>query len=153
MTGDAVSSIRTLRLKVKSEAYACLNTAAIEVNSVWNRMANSRRRLRYAEGTTPIQGPAGRCVYIVNERNTTRTCSSCGAFSGPSGLDMLVVRMRICRGCGVTHDRDVNAARNILSAERCPPSVRGSESPWPVSEPSRPYWRCDAEIPALTAAA
>lgn len=96
---------------------------------------------------------AGRCVHIVSERNTTRTCSSCRALSGPSGLDMLVVRTWICHECGVTHDRDVNAARNILSAERCPPSIRGNESPGSVREPSQPYWRCEAGIPALTAAA
>jgi len=29
-------SIRTLRLKVKRESYACLNAAAVEVNQVWN---------------------------------------------------------------------------------------------------------------------
>jgi hypothetical protein len=28
--------IRTLRLKVKAEAYTWLNAAAIEVNQVWN---------------------------------------------------------------------------------------------------------------------
>jgi IS605 OrfB family transposase len=59
---------------------------------------------------------AGRCVLIIDERNTTRTCSSCRALTGPSGLDRLVVRRWVCSGCGVTHDRDVNAARNILFA-------------------------------------
>jgi hypothetical protein len=29
-------SLRTLRLKVKAEAYAWLNAAAIEINQVWN---------------------------------------------------------------------------------------------------------------------
>jgi putative transposase len=96
---------------------------------------------------------AGRCVLIVSERNTTRTCSSCGALSGPSGLDMLVVRTWMCYECGVTHDRDVNAARNILSAGRRPSSVSGNESPGSVAEPSQPYRRCEAWIPALTAAA
>jgi putative transposase len=96
---------------------------------------------------------AGRCVDIVSERNTTRTCSSCKALTGPSGLDMLVVRTWVCRGCGVTHDRDVNAARNILSAGRCPPSVSGNESPPSVAEPSPPYGRCEARISAMEAAA
>jgi putative transposase len=32
---------------------------------------------------------AGRGVFIVNERNTTRACSSCRALSGPTGLDSL----------------------------------------------------------------
>lgn len=31
-----IQPIRTLRLKVKAEGYAWLNTAAIEVNQVWN---------------------------------------------------------------------------------------------------------------------
>jgi IS605 OrfB family transposase len=34
---------------------------------------------------------AGRSVKIVSERNTTRTCSCCGALTGPKGLSMLVV--------------------------------------------------------------
>src|SRR6202040_3660329 len=36
MIVDPTTSIRTLRLKVKSEAYPWLNAAAIEVNQVWN---------------------------------------------------------------------------------------------------------------------
>jgi putative transposase len=35
---------------------------------------------------------AGRSVIIVSERDSTRTCSSCKALTGPTGLDMLVVR-------------------------------------------------------------
>ena len=96
---------------------------------------------------------AGRCVSIVSERNTTRTCSSCKALTGPTGLDMLVVRTWMCRQCGVTHDRDVNAARNILSAGRCPPSVSGNESSPAVAEPSQTYRRCEARISALRVAA
>jgi hypothetical protein len=51
---------------------------------------------------------AGKCVLIVNERNTTRSCSNCKALTGPKGLDMLAVRTWVCGGCGGTHDRDVN---------------------------------------------
>lgn len=72
---------------------------------------------------------AGRCVSIVNERNTTRACSSCGALTGPAGLDMLVVRQWTCSECGDAHDRDINAARNIRTAGlRCRASVCGNES-------------------------
>jgi putative transposase len=72
---------------------------------------------------------AARSFQVVNERNTTRTCSSCGALTGPTGLDMLVVRRWECSECGVTHDRDVNAARNILIVgSRCRTSVSGNES-------------------------
>jgi putative transposase len=30
---------------------------------------------------------AGRCVRIVSERNTSRTCSSCGSLTGPRGVN------------------------------------------------------------------
>jgi putative transposase len=96
---------------------------------------------------------AGRCVLIVNERNTTRTCSSCRALTGPTGLDMLVVKTWVCSACGVTHDRNVNAGRNIRSAGRCPPSVRGNEPPLIVASPSQTSSRCEAGTSARKAAA
>jgi len=96
---------------------------------------------------------AGRSVRIVSERNTTRACSSCGALTGPAGLDMLDVRTWTCRECGDTHDRDVNAARNILSAGRCPPSVSGNKSSPSAAPPSQASRQCEAGTSALTAAA
>ena len=96
---------------------------------------------------------AGRGVFIVSERYTTRACSSCGSLSGPAGLDMLDVRIWTCSACGDTHDRDVNAARNILSAGRCSPSVCGNESSPLVATPSHASCRCEAGVSALTAAA
>jgi IS605 OrfB family transposase len=50
---------------------------------------------------------AGRNVFIVNEKNTTRECSSCHALTGPTGLDMLAVSTWVCSACGVTHDRSM----------------------------------------------
>jgi IS605 OrfB family transposase len=96
---------------------------------------------------------AGRSVRIVSERNTTRACSSCGALTGPVGLDMLDVRTWKCRECGDIQDRDVNAARNIPSAGRCPPSVSGNESSPSGAPPSQASSRCEARTSALTAAA
>ena len=80
---------------------------------------------------------AGRSVRVVNESHTSRTCSACGALSGPQGVNGLRVRLWICNGCGETHDRDVNAARNILAVGRLPPSVRGNESSPQLAPPSR----------------
>jgi IS605 OrfB family transposase len=57
---------------------------------------------------------AGRSVYVVNERDTTVTCSECGSRTGPTGVSMLLVRSWACSVCGAEHDRDVNAARNML---------------------------------------
>jgi transposase len=47
---------------------------------------------------------------FVSPRGTSQTCSGCGAYVGKG----LSVRVHRCPGCGLTIDRDVNAARNIL---------------------------------------
>ena len=96
---------------------------------------------------------AGRSVFVVDERNTSRTCSSCRALTGPTGLDMIVVRTWVCSECGGSHDRDVNAAINILSAGRSSPSVCGnklSPSVAPLRQASRLR---EAGTSAMTAAA
>ncbi|MGO9946729.1 MAG: RNA-guided endonuclease InsQ/TnpB family protein [Steroidobacteraceae bacterium] len=96
---------------------------------------------------------AGRCVEIVNEKYTTRTCSSCGALTGPTGLDMLDVRTWMCSACGDTHDRDVNAARNIRYAGRRSPSVSGNQTPLSAVVRSQTSSQCQARIGTLKSAA
>lgn len=54
----------------------------------------------------------------VSERLSTQTCSDCGCVGGPKGLEGLGVRSWACEACGTVHDRDVNAARNILRSGR-----------------------------------
>jgi putative transposase len=46
---------------------------------------------------------------------TSRVCSACGVKDGPKPLN---VREWICGACGAVHDRDVNAAKNILALGR-----------------------------------
>ena len=60
---------------------------------------------------------AGVCVP-GRETFSSVTCSDCGARSGPQGLRGLGVRTWVCPCCGVSHERDVNAARNILAFRR-----------------------------------
>jgi putative transposase len=61
-------------------------------------------------------------VYAdVNESFSSVTCSACLQRTGPSGLSALGVREWCCTNCGVIHDRDVNAALNILRTGRCTP--------------------------------
>jgi len=96
---------------------------------------------------------AGRSVVIVDERNTTRTCSSCRALTGPTGLDRLAVRTWVCSECGGAHDRDVNAARNILFAGRSSPSVGGNELSPSAAPPSQASRLREARIRAMTAVA
>jgi putative transposase len=52
----------------------------------------------------------------VDEKFTTQTCSQCGALptERPKGIAGLGVRAWECSECGASHDRDVNAAKNIL---------------------------------------
>ncbi len=60
---------------------------------------------------------AGVCVS-GNERFSSVTCSACLQRTGPSGLSALGVRAWQCSSCGAEHDRDVNAAKNILATFR-----------------------------------
>jgi putative transposase len=46
---------------------------------------------------------------------TSQVCSKCGTKDGPKPLN---VRQWSCAACGAVHDRDVNAAKNILAAGR-----------------------------------
>ena len=52
----------------------------------------------------------------VNEKNTTQTCSCCYEIpsNSPKGRIGLGIREWTCALCGAVHDRDVNAAKNIL---------------------------------------
>ena len=60
----------------------------------------------------------------VNESGSTQTCSSCGSTDSatrPKGIAGLRIREWTCSECGTIHDRDVNAALNILrSGHRAP---------------------------------
>lgn len=57
----------------------------------------------------------GALLVEVDERWTSQTCSSCGEIpaSSPKGMSALGIRRWTC-SCGADHDRDINAAMNIL---------------------------------------
>mgnify|MGYP001219744802 CR=1 FL=1 len=54
----------------------------------------------------------GKQLVTVSPRDTSRNCSNCGFNSGPKPLE---IREWTCPKCGSHHDRDVNAAVNILN--------------------------------------
>ncbi|WP_299330673.1 transposase [uncultured Psychrobacter sp.] len=60
---------------------------------------------------------AGCRFEMVNESYTTQTCSCCLKISGssPKGRADLGIRGWTCAECGTVHDRDINAAKNILA--------------------------------------
>lgn len=56
----------------------------------------------------------GRQVIAIDRwYPSTKTCSACGRLTTSMPLS---IREWTCDGCGTVHDRDVNAAKNILSA-------------------------------------
>ena len=59
---------------------------------------------------------AGRKLFKVDPAYTSQDCSHCGHRSGKKELH---IRKWVCSNCQAEHDRDVNAARNILA--RCEP--------------------------------
>ncbi|WP_223839478.1 RNA-guided endonuclease InsQ/TnpB family protein [Saccharopolyspora pogona] len=80
---------------------------------------------------------AGKILVVVDRwYPSTKTCSSCGYVL--SGLK-LSVRAWTCPGCRTRHDRDINAAKNILAAgqavargtsgDACGADVRRGELP------------------------
>jgi len=46
---------------------------------------------------------------------TSQVCSACGVKDGPKPLN---IREWMCAACGTVHDRDVNAAKNVLALGR-----------------------------------
>jgi len=69
---------------------------------------------------------------------TSQVCSACGVKDGPKPLG---IRTWQCGACGARHDRDVNAARNILAAGRadksnaCGGDIRPGQTLAVASEP------------------
>ena len=53
----------------------------------------------------------GKELIVVNPKNTSRICSKCGFNSGAKPLE---IREWTCPNCQAHHDRDINAAVNIL---------------------------------------
>lgn len=53
-------------------------------------------------------------LTVVNPYKTSQICSECGYDDGKHTLD---IRSWICPNCGTKHDRDINAAKNILKSE------------------------------------
>ena len=75
---------------------------------------------------------AGHQVIRVNPRFTSQKCHQCGEIVQKS----LSVRTHICPFCGYVADRDVNAAKNILSKAGAQPSGTVSDgSPGELRSP------------------
>jgi IS605 OrfB family transposase len=81
------------------------------------RLAKSVHDAGWSTFRRLIEEKAARCGRIVGIVHrafpSSQICSDCGHRDGPKPL---AVREWACTACGVLHDRDLNAARNILAA-------------------------------------
>jgi putative transposase len=87
-------------------------------NMVRNRtLAKSISRTGWAEFRSMLDYKtqiAGRRIAVVDRwYPSSKTCSHCGHLLAELSLG---TRHWVCPGCGTLHDRDVNAAKNILAA-------------------------------------
>uniref|UniRef100_UPI00158E17B1 RNA-guided endonuclease InsQ/TnpB family protein n=2 Tax=Burkholderiaceae TaxID=119060 RepID=UPI00158E17B1 len=83
----------------------------------WSSFRNKLRYKAIAHGAT---------FEEVDESGSTQSCSACGSKDSttrPKGIAGLRVREWACSDCGVEHDRDINAALNILRCGRASPGV------------------------------
>ncbi|HEY3647869.1 MAG TPA: RNA-guided endonuclease TnpB family protein [Streptosporangiaceae bacterium] len=98
------------------------------------RLARSVHDAGWSEFTAMLEYKArlyGREFHRIGRfEPTSQVCSACGIKDGPKPLH---VRVWTCAGCGMTHDRDVNAARNIAKAAGLAVSACGAQvRPGPV---------------------
>ena len=107
--------------KVVSTLIERYDTIAIENLRVTNMVKNRRLSKSitdagwgyFAQHLTDKAASAGREVREVNPAYTSKTCSGCGALFTQEIT--LSVRRVACAACGLSLDRDHNAAINILA--------------------------------------
>lgn len=103
-----------------SREYAFIAVGDVNAkNLAKTRMAKSVLDAGWSTFRAMLAYKAGMFV-LVDEKFTTQTCSCCGARppERPKGIAGLGIREWDCSECGASHDRDVNAARNILALGR-----------------------------------
>ena len=82
-------------------------------------------------------GYAGKTVHSISRWfPSSKTCSSCGHKMATMGLE---VREWDCPSCGEHHDRDLNAAKNIL--------YQGQHDLYDAVQPSRATMEVGASLP------
>lgn len=131
-----IANSRRHHLHVESTKIARANSLIVVGNVkpsklAKTRMAKSVLDAGWSSFRSMLRYKASRhgASYIeADERFTSQVCSSCGCnpSSSPKGIGALGIRHWICSDCGSSHDRDVNAAKNILRVGlECQPRADG----------------------------
>ena len=83
------------------------------------RLAKSVSDAGWSQFLRLIEEKAAQCgrtfAKVGRSEPTSQVCSACGVKDGPKPLG---VRVWTCAACGTVHDRDVNAAKNVLALGR-----------------------------------
>jgi putative transposase len=82
-------------------------------------MSELHRQINYK-----VARRGGTVIRVDRWAPTSKVCSGCGHRRGEMPLS---VRSWTCAECGSEHDRDVNAAKNVLALGRGTASMRGDE--------------------------
>jgi IS605 OrfB family transposase len=93
---------------VSSRQLAKTKMAKSVYDAGWGMLRTMLRYKTLARGAT---------YRDVDEYLSSQLCSACGSLpqSRPRGIAQLRIREWVCSDCGQGHDRDINAARNILA--------------------------------------
>ena len=96
---------------VDSKALAKTKMAKSIHDAGWGLLRGMLRYKTLARGASYLE---------VDEYLSSQLCSNCGSLpdSRPRGIAQLRIREWVCSACGQGHDRDINAARNILALGR-----------------------------------
>ena len=124
----------TLRLVRENQAIAVEDLAVAGLART--RLAKSVHDAGWAAFGRRLEDKAAqygrRVVKVGRWEPTSQTCSGCGHRDGPKPLG---VRTWACQACGAVHDRDLNAARNILKL-LSPPGRRRRKRLWSRCQPA-----------------
>jgi putative transposase len=97
-----VSAVKLAKTRMAKSVY----------DAAWSSFRDKLRYKAMAHGVT---------FEEVNESGSTQSCSACGSKESttrPKGIAGLRIREWTCSCCGSRHDRDTNAALNILRCGR-----------------------------------
>ena len=131
--GKKKKQVKGIHAKIKTKRMDDLHKASTEIvreNKVIvigrfgaKRLARTKMAKSVNDAATTMfktmlkyKASAHQHVIEVPENFSTQICSSCEVIpdSAPRGVKDLGVREWVCSSCGAVHDRDVNAAMNIL---------------------------------------
>lgn len=91
----------------------CLETLNIKaMQRVWGRKINDLSFSSFVSKLSWLSVKYGKTLVQISQwESTSKTCSVCGHQESEMPLN---IRKWLCPNCGTQHDRDVNAAQNIL---------------------------------------